>query len=87
MESGSIQSDNHPNNYPINQVFKQPSTSKPLSNQPGVALWKSDFDTYLIVQDKTYEISVSAGKKIKITFEEFSLEHNWRCGWDYLMVC
>jgi len=55
VESGSIQSDNHPNNYPINQ-------------------------------DKTYEISVSAGKKIKITFEEFSLEHNWRCGWDYLMI-
>merc|ERR1719447_2778906 len=55
VESGSIQSDNHPNNYPINQ-------------------------------DKTYEISVSAGKKIKITFEEFNLEHNWRCGWDYLMI-
>merc|ERR1712156_1129047 len=43
-------------------------------------------NNYPINQDKTYEISVSAGKKIKITFEEFSLKHNWRCGWDYLMI-
>ena len=64
-----------------------PLPSKQLSHQPGVALSKSGYDTNLLVQDKTYEISVSAGKKIKITFEEFSLEHNWRCGWDYLMVC
>ena len=40
----------------------------------------------MIVQDKTYEISASAGKKIKMTFAAFSLENAWRCGWDYLTV-
>ena len=40
----------------------------------------------MIVQDKTYEISVAAGKKIKMTFAAFSLENAWRCGWDYLAV-
>jgi len=54
-QSGSIQSDNYPNNYPVNQ-------------------------------DKTYEISVAAGKKIKMTFAAFSLEEAWGCGWDYLTI-
>merc|ERR1712198_827952 len=54
-QSGSIQSDNYPNNYPVNQ-------------------------------DKTYEISVAAGKKIKMTFAAFSLEEAWGCGWDYLAI-
>jgi len=54
-ESGSIQSDNHPNNYPNKQ-------------------------------DKTYKISVSAGKKVKITFARFSLEYGSRCRYDYLTI-
>jgi len=53
--SGSIQSDNHPNHYPVSQ-------------------------------DKTYEMSAAAGKKIKMTFAAFSLENHWRCGWDYLTI-
>jgi len=55
VESGSVQSDNYPSDYPVNQ-------------------------------DKTYEISVAAGKKIKMTFAAFSLENAWRCGWDYLTI-
>jgi len=55
VESGSIQSDNYPNDYPVSQ-------------------------------DKTYEISAAAGKKIKMTFAAFSLENAWRCGWDYLTI-
>jgi len=55
VESGSIQSDNYPNDYPVDQ-------------------------------DKTYEISVAAGKTIKMTFAAFSLEAHRRCGWDYLVV-
>merc|ERR1719234_2595574 len=55
VESGSIQSDNYPNNYPVDQ-------------------------------DKTYEISVAAGKSIKMTFAAFSLEAHRRCGWDYLVI-
>jgi len=55
VQSGSIQSDNYPNDYPVSQ-------------------------------DKTYEISVAAGKTIKMTFAAFSLEDNWRCGWDYLTI-
>merc|ERR1712029_26935 len=54
-QSGSIQSDNYPNNYPVNQ-------------------------------DKTYEISVAAGKTIEMTFAAFSLEEAWGCGWDYLTI-
>jgi len=54
-QSGSIQSDNFPNNYPVSQ-------------------------------DKTYEISAARGRKIKMNFAEFSLEHDWRCGWDYLKI-
>jgi len=54
-ESGSIQSDNYPNQYPVSQ-------------------------------DKTYEMSAAAGKKIKMTFAAFSLENDWRCGWDYLTI-
>merc|ERR1712198_594522 len=54
-QSGSIQSGNYPNHYPVNQ-------------------------------DKTYEISVAAGKKIKMTFAAFSLEEAWGCGWDYLTI-
>ena len=46
--------------------------------------------TLVIVQDKTYHISVSAGKKIKITFAAFSLEEkpSWTnsCAFDYLKV-
>ena len=41
---------------------------------------------FLIGQDKTYEISVAAGKTIKMTFAAFSLEAHNRCGWDYLKV-
>ena len=41
---------------------------------------------FLIFQDKTYEISAAAGKKIKMSFAAFSLENSWRCGWDYLTV-
>merc|ERR1712083_62875 len=37
-------------------------------------------------QDKTYDISVAAGKTIKMTFAAFSLENAYRCGWDYLMI-
>jgi len=54
-QSGSIQSDNFPNNYPVSQ-------------------------------DKTYEISVARGRKIKMNFAEFSLEHDLRCEWDYLKI-
>ena len=46
--------------------------------------------TLVIVQDKTYHISVSAGKKIKITFAAFSLEEkpSWSnsCAFDNLKV-
>ena len=46
--------------------------------------------TLVIVQDKTYHISVSAGMKIKITFAAFSLEEkpSWSnsCAFDYLKV-
>jgi len=55
VESGSIQSDNYPKDYPVDQ-------------------------------DKTYEISVAAGKTIKMTFAAFSLEAHNRCGWDYLKI-
>jgi len=41
---------------------------------------------YPVSQDKTYEISAAAGKKIKMTFAAFSLESAWRCGWDYLTI-
>merc|ERR1719427_2443703 len=34
---------------------------------------------YPVSQDKTYEISAAAGKKIKMTFAAFSLESAWRC--------
>ena len=44
-----------------------------------------DRKTYLL-KDKTYDISVAAGKTIKMTFAAFSLENAYRCGWDYLMV-
>ena len=40
----------------------------------------------MIVQDKTYEISAAAGKRIKMTFAAFSLENDRSCGWDYLTV-
>merc|ERR1712032_431486 len=55
VESGSIQSDNYPKDYPVDQ-------------------------------DKTYEISVAAGKTIKMAFAAFSLEAHNRCGWDYLKI-
>merc|ERR1712013_920007 len=59
VETGSVESDNHPDDYPTNQ-------------------------------DKTYHISVSAGKKIKITFAAFSLEEkpSWSksCAFDNLKV-
>ena len=45
-----------------------------------------NFFNFLIGQDKTYEISVAAGKTIKMTFAAFSLEAHNRCGWDYLKV-
>ena len=45
-------------------------------------LWQK---TYFL-KDKTYDISVAAGKTIKMTFAAFSLENAYRCGWDYLMV-
>jgi len=41
---------------------------------------------YPASQDKTYEISAAAGKKIKMSFAAFSLENSWRCGWDYLTI-
>ena len=44
----------------------------------------------MIVQDKTYHISASVGKKIKITFAAFNLEEkpSWTnsCAFDYLKV-
>jgi len=59
VETGSVESDNHPEDYPANQ-------------------------------DKTYHISVSAGRKIKITFAAFSLEEkpSWSnsCAFDYLKI-
>jgi len=59
VETGSVESDNHPEDYPTNQ-------------------------------DKTYHISVSAGKKIKITFAAFSLEEkpSWTnsCAFDNLKI-
>jgi len=59
VETGSVESDNHPDDYPTNQ-------------------------------DKTYHISVSAGKKIKITFAAFSLEEkpSWTnsCAFDNLKI-
>jgi len=59
VQTGSVESDNHPDDYPTNQ-------------------------------DKTYHISVSAGKKIKITFAAFSLEEkpSWTnsCAFDNLKI-
>ena len=77
VETGSVESDNHPDDYPTNQVKFQ------ILDCVLVA-------TLVIVQDKTYHISASAGKKIKITFAAFSLEEkpSWTnsCAFDYLKV-
>jgi cubilin len=37
-------------------------------------------------QDKTYSVTVDAGKKIEMTFAAFSVESHASCAWDYLEV-
>merc|ERR1712112_217696 len=45
--------------------------------------YPSNYDNRL---DKTYNIEVGSGKKIKITFDDLDIENHASCGYDYVMV-
>jgi cubilin len=42
--------------------------------------------TYPNDQDKTYSVTVDAGKRIEMTFAAFGIESHATCAWDYLQV-
>ena len=70
-EGGSIKSEGFPNNYPNNK--------EQVNNCPSVSRIK-----YLIIQ--TWNLSVSEGKKIQLTFDEFSIENHASCVYDSVSV-
>merc|ERR1719167_457480 len=45
--------------------------------------YPSNYDNDL---DKTYNIEVGSGKRIKITFEDLDIENHASCGYDYVMI-